>query len=384
MEVKKLPKNIWELLEKLKRDQVPQEQYKYKIDEFLELKAREHGIPYAGHFELTPFCNLDCKMCYVHLRKDQMHGAKLLEVEQWKNLMRQAKEAGMRVATLSGGECLTYPGFEELYLYLYDLGVEVNVFTNGILLDEERIEFFLKHPPRLIQISLYGNNEECYEKVTGSRKFQIVYDHIKAVIAARLNLRIAITPSVFMDEYVEEILELCHGLGVPYTINNELFTPREETERSQTTIDLPFERYCEIFQKDFSLYGREMIPVAEEKLPPVGGGKIETTKKGLLCGAGRSCFSICWDGALQPCGQFAHVKSYPLTDGFIKAWKEINEWAESYPRIAKCEGCAYADICSPCAAAMAQYTTPGTCYEPWCILTREKVKCGLIHTIQCD
>ena len=30
-------------------------------------KARENDTPISGYFELTPLCNLDCKMCYVHL-----------------------------------------------------------------------------------------------------------------------------------------------------------------------------------------------------------------------------------------------------------------------------------------------------------------------------
>ena len=31
-------------------------------------KADKLGIPLSGTFELTPRCNLDCKMCYIHKR----------------------------------------------------------------------------------------------------------------------------------------------------------------------------------------------------------------------------------------------------------------------------------------------------------------------------
>ena len=110
-------------------------------------------------------------MCYIHLQKEQMHGKELLPVEAWKQLMTQAAQAGMRVATLTGGECLTYPGFEELYLHLQEVGVEVTVLTNGVLLDERRVRFFQAHPPRKVQISLYGSSEDAYEKVTGHRMF---------------------------------------------------------------------------------------------------------------------------------------------------------------------------------------------------------------------
>ena len=103
---------------------------------YLDRKAREKGIPLTGQFELTPLCNFSCKMCYVHLNAEQMNGQKVLTVETWKDLMHQAWEAGMMHVTLSGGECLTYPGFDELYLYLQSLGCDVTVLTNAFLLDE--------------------------------------------------------------------------------------------------------------------------------------------------------------------------------------------------------------------------------------------------------
>ena len=98
---------------------------------YLEQRARETATPLSGQFELTPLCNLDCKMCYVHLKKDQMREQSMLSVDQWKRLMGQAAEMGMMTATLTGGECLTYPGFDDLYLYLQGMGCNVSVLTKG-------------------------------------------------------------------------------------------------------------------------------------------------------------------------------------------------------------------------------------------------------------
>lgn len=72
--------------------------------------------------------------------------------------MGQAIDAGMIKAALSGGECLTYPGFDELYLFLQSHGVSVTVMTNAVLLNEERMAFFEKHRPGAFQITLYGSN----------------------------------------------------------------------------------------------------------------------------------------------------------------------------------------------------------------------------------
>ena len=65
------------------------------IINFIARKARAHGVPVFGSFELSPLCNLDCKMCYVHLTKRQMQDVSpLLSVEQWKSIMSQATDAG--------------------------------------------------------------------------------------------------------------------------------------------------------------------------------------------------------------------------------------------------------------------------------------------------
>ena len=40
--------------------------------EYLFQKATAAGMPLSGTFELTPVCNMDCKMCYVRMsRHDQ-------------------------------------------------------------------------------------------------------------------------------------------------------------------------------------------------------------------------------------------------------------------------------------------------------------------------
>ena len=45
-------------------DKLPYREFLAMIQE----RTREADIPYSGSFELTPLCNLDCKMCYVHLQ----------------------------------------------------------------------------------------------------------------------------------------------------------------------------------------------------------------------------------------------------------------------------------------------------------------------------
>ena len=41
------------------------------ITEYLYRKASAARIPLSGSFELTPVCNMSCKMCYVRMTRQQ-------------------------------------------------------------------------------------------------------------------------------------------------------------------------------------------------------------------------------------------------------------------------------------------------------------------------
>ena len=140
-------------------------------------------------------------MCYVHLTKEQM-ACPLLSADEWKGLMTEACENGMLRAILTGGECLTHPGFREIYGHLKSLGCEVTVLSNAALLDDEWLRYFEKYRPGAICVTLYGDSEDAYERVTGQRVFERVLSHIRAIREAGLPLEISVTPNRRLGEDV--------------------------------------------------------------------------------------------------------------------------------------------------------------------------------------
>ena len=84
---------------------------KISFNEFTKLmadNAYKSDTPSTGSFELTPLCNLDCKMCYVHLQ-DPSVKERMLRKEQLIPLIQGAIDDGMMVALLTGGEAMTMP-----------------------------------------------------------------------------------------------------------------------------------------------------------------------------------------------------------------------------------------------------------------------------------
>ncbi len=352
------PKTLRELLDYLDSEGITDFRRYREVRKFMNFKAREKNLPIAGSFELTPLCNLDCKMCYVHLNRDQMRGAELLSTETWKDIMTQAVEAGMMYARITGGECTTFPGFKELYLHLMSMGVEVAVLSNGILIDEDMCDFFVAHPPSGIQVTLYGASEDSYERVTGHRVFARVMENLHRMEAAGIPLSIAITPNAFMTDGLE-VVRLLHDEGLVFNINPGIIVPREETGRKIE--DASLDAYVDMMRLQRELEGRLPEPECEpDELPDVASSEGHgDAPRGVRCGAGRSAFAVGWRGAMLPCNTFPCEPVDVLELGFAEAWRRTNAQALNFPIPVECQACAYEKVCKHCVAEHAGGAEPG-------------------------
>lgn len=375
----KQPQTLRELLRQLDEQGVTDYRRYEAVRIFLSFKARDKAIPISGSFELTPLCNLDCKMCYVHLQKEQMAGAQLLTVEQWKDIMQQAIDGGMMYARLTGGECLTYPGFRELYTFLQSRGVETAILSNGLLMDEDMVRFLVAHPPSAVQVTLYGASEEGYERVTGRRAFQRVLENIRRLNEAQLPLSIAVTPNEFMTDG-ESVIRLLHEEGFSFSINAGLMQPREETGRHLA--DAALDAYAAMMKLRMALKGRQTEPDCDPESLPDPGSEASTATKGVRCGAGRSGFAIDWQGRMRPCNTFPCKPVDVLALGFPEAWKRTNHTALNYPLPAECEGCAYKGLCKHCVAEHAAGAPAGHASPAICAWGQRMVAEGLLKLQQ--
>ena len=343
--------SLVELLEELDRLHINGYQRYKTVNRYVSMKARYRDIPVHGSFELTPLCNLDCKMCYVHLRPKQIGDhERLLTTDEWKQIMQQAVDNGMLYASLTGGECLTYPGFREVYLHLYSLGIQPDVLTNGRLLTEEMVEFFKQYPPAVIQVSLYGSDEDAYEAVTGHRVFQQVIDGIERVKAAGLNLVLAVTPNRYMQKDVSALLELVHSYNVFYALGDTTLQARKETGRdiANYRVELDTARKIKTLEWEYAMSKKTLAQVS---VPISYLPTQRKTLKGLPCGGAHSSFHVTWRGELCPCiGYAPTVHCDVLNIGFANAWQQIKETMLQFVPPEECEICDNKSDCLTCPA----------------------------------
>ncbi len=336
--------------------------------------ARENDTPISGYFELTPLCNLDCKMCYVHL-SDPAIKERMLSGDQWIGFMEQAIAHGMMFACLTGGECLTHPDFKQIYMYLIDQGVSVRIKSNGILLNRDMIALFTEYPPYVVDVSLYGCDGESYKAVTGYDVFETVTANVRAAIAAGLHLRLMITPSAYMLPWVDRVMEYAKTFGADDVfVNVMLMEANPDTGHSMEDYGLSLEENARIHRRYLELFLRTPKSRTDEAEPISGipEGMPIILPGGLCCNGGRTAFAMCWDGAMIPCLDFPRdvISADVRTVGFEAAWREVNRGVKDYVVPEDCRTCSHNTRCYYCPSRHRTAAARHQCNAAFCTLRK--------------
>ena len=377
--------SLMDLLEELDREGISGDRKQEIYKRYLNFRARMRGQVYSGGFELTPLCNFDCKMCYVHLTKGQMVSeSKLLTTRQWIDIMEQAVDAGIMHADLTGGECLSYPGFKDVYLYLLSRGVEVSVLTNGQLITEKMADFFAQYPPSVVQITVYGSNEDSYEAVTGRRAFADVKAAIERLKKRNIRLFLPITPNRYMQEDTHALLEFLRSQNVRYGIGTGSLPARPDTGRDIKTYAPETELYVRL-HLDEQRYLRsqedsEVLTRTRVDYVPTG---FRTESK-IPCSSGLCAFHINWKGEMMPCIPFHSIHRSVLEHGFDECWNWIKNQMIQYEPPAECANCANRVICVSCPAERTSGVLNGPLNKTVCERYEQYVRAGILQIPQED
>ncbi len=371
--------NLGELLRDLGAEIGSVERYR-AVNGYLSMKARYANIPINGSFELTPFCNFDCKMCYVHLGANQLKAdERLLTVDEWKSIIDQAIEAGMIYADITGGECLTYPGFKDVYRHFIASGVQPAVLTNGSLLTEEMVAFLAEHPPAVVQVTVYGRCEDAYERVCGRRAFHEVMQGIERAKKAGLPINLTVTPNRYIQDDTGDLLDLLHTLGISYYIGGSTLPARQETGRKMEEFAVDLDAYCAMIKEDQAYWDarskrNEHLTRRPDVYVPQQEGKLE----GLPCGGGHSTFHVNWKGELCPCIGFSHSVHHSIfRDGFRSALEAVQQRMKTYRPPAECADCELRRYCFVCPGERTYSSLGGQVNHAGCEKVRRMLDEGL-------
>lgn len=327
--------------------------------QLLFAKASAQGVPLFGTFELTSRCNLDCKMCYIHRREND---AAAMRAEKpaawWLDLAAQSQKLGTLQLLLTGGEPLLRRDFREIYTGCKKLGMQIFINTNGVLIDDNMLEFFRKDPPMRVNITLYGASRETYAALCGNgdaydRVIRAIFGLKAANIPVKLNF--TITPHNRAD--AQAVYSFAHENGLLLQAASYSFPPVRAGEFGacegcrMCAEDAAFAQLC----YDRSRFTPEELRTHWQK--QVDGVATDDSDQEcqelptfdrIRCRAGSTTYWVTWDGQLRPCGMMTEP-GLPLSD-FPADWQSLRRMRQEIPLPTACRQCELREMCDICPA----------------------------------
>ncbi len=294
-------------------------------------QASISNTPVVGEFELTSRCNFACPMCYV--ANNQIK--KELSTEEWKQIFSEAVEAGLVYALLTGGEALTRVDFVSLYEYLYDLGVKITVYTNGYFISDAVYEAFIKRPPELVAITLYGASNETYEKVTKSKNgFDNVKNNILLLKEKKIPVGLRVIPLPEVNKDLDVLIKLVKEYEL--TLGYFLYIGPSLNKDYQGRLS-PNELMD--FEKKLTLaFPRKLYSTIDD---------YDTSK---TCAALKSGYFINHLGYMQACAMMPYPKKVLVSRRLKETFLELANVWKDMEKCTDCETCSYKQDCIQCVA----------------------------------
>ena len=301
-------------------------------------KAYADAIPISGTFELTPRCNFNCRMCYVHLPENEIkkHGTELTGAE-WIRIAQEAKDAGTTWLCITGGEPLMHPEFETIWRELTQMGFFITLQTNASLLTEYE-KLFEECPPRACKITLYGSNDQVYRDVC-----RVENGFTKADAGIRM-LRQMKIPVELVSTVIQQNLDDVENI-IRYVEKNKLrWIPNINVRTAGRGVDVDMQHLrIRPPQKDSNA---EQESSRKKLIDP-------ERKPCTYCRDFRIGYWIVWNGYMRFCS-FMNGPDISVRDKcFKECWQELVEFQERLEWPQECRECEYRKSCSRCAAAFS-------------------------------
>ncbi len=356
-----------------------------KLTEYLYHKASLAKTPLSVSFELTPLCNMACRMCYVRMdRKTQERIAPLRSCDEWMKIAEEARQHGLLYILLTGGEPFTHPEFRQILSGLHRRGFIISINTNGTLIDEQVVEWLKETPPSRINLTLYGASDETYARLCGkpdgfSRATQAISLLKEAGITVKIN--VSLTP--YNADDLEGIFAYCKQQGLLISATSYMFPPlrRDSTCVGRNARFTP-EQAAYYAAKIESLLNGEaaFLRRSEENdfstladaFDEECGIDDADEGEAIRCRAGKCTGWVTWEGKMLACGMIPDEEAPNVFDlGYINAWKIVTEKTGRIRLPVTCSKCSAKDTCKACAAMV--YTETGNFH------TVPEYRCRMTH-----
>lgn len=296
--------------------------------------------------EITNQCNEKCRHCYHPLEKDKL--LFLSDLDLLDSLLKEFGDLGFMFLTITGGEPLLNPYFEQICKIAQKNRFIISIKTNGTLVTENTALFLQTLKPKTVDISIYSADQEEHDFVTKiSGSFEKSLNSLKLLKKQGVKIS-ATTPLLFKLKKWKDLYNLFNLLDIPWSCSPNIlssFDQRDEVESFKGT----YEDYYDFFQ---FISQHENQQILSENEHCFG-----------ICSGGQKTACIGADFSVRACISFPkNAGTYTVGKG-----KQLLETArdqlEKRFLLLECEKCDMSIFCAPCPAKIKIENGIGICEQ---------------------
>jgi len=242
-----------------------------KAIDFSEEDLNSNNLLLELRIHVIEKCNLKCVYClsnapFINEENDDVR--EKLSFEEIKNNIKQAKELGIRVVSITGsGEPLLYKNLKELIEFIKSLGLGVVLFTNSLLLTKNLAEWLNEKEVNLM-IKLNSFKPEVNDELVGAKGAQKVFlDKIKMLVNMGFtkDKSLALNCVICAENYneISELFIFCRKNGIIPWIETVTIKGRakEKMKLPKEMIENLYKKLSEIDKKQFKFEWQPDSPI---------------------------------------------------------------------------------------------------------------------------
>lgn len=312
---------------------------------------------------ITHKCNLKCFHCSVY----PTNHLKELSTQELLTLINQMSRIKVFTVRISGGEPFLREDILLIIEYLIKNKIRISINTNAMFITDKIASklSFLKNRIDDIMVSIDGSNKEIHDALRGDGSFEACIEGVKQLIKAKLPVSAYTTVVKYNVDNIENIIKLCHKLGLHHVKFNELL-PIGMGLKNYRELCIPAPRRKEIATTLIKLRKKykNFISGTYLQICDIFRSSSQHSNNYLTgCGATLLGLTILPDGSVTPCDRLQDfVLGNIKNESILKIWrssKKIKVFRRRFFKtlndIEECRGCNYKQKCTGGCPAVPYY-----------------------------
>lgn len=302
-------------------------------------------------------CNGNCSFCSQRLNHyKENHASRDLSFGRWLKILDEAASLGVRVVNISGGEPTLCEYLIDLVIACTKRSLEVNLKTNGFLVDDKLVEDLATAGLNSCTISIYSHNPKIHNRIKKIRNsHNTAVEAVKKLKNAgiKTNIQTVLTPHIMkhFDEYLDWVSRLnIDCLFISFLEGDSRVNRPSPTEISDFVLNMIPQ--CKITLTKILKSKQKILNKNLGNLDSIynfDGISYEEMSKGIYnkglkgCGRNSTMALILANGEIHPCNavEYFHepVVGNLMRQTLIEAWRSM-KWKN-----ARLSGLEWCDHC---------------------------------------